>query len=154
MTWATLLHQALFGGVAAAGFGVLFNFSPPMLLWCFASGTVALLVRTAALAAGWSLEAASFVAAGAVTLAAAGPLGRWLGPRADTVAVAGCIPMIPGAFLTQALLGLLALTDPKAPVDPAATVATVRYLLRVAFTLGGIGAGIAIPLHILRRPEF
>jgi len=70
------------------------------------------------------------------------------------VAVTGCIPLVPGAFFAQALLGLFALTDPHASPDPAVTLTTVSYLLRAVFTLGGIGAGIAIPLHIVRPREF
>ena len=58
------LHQALFGGIAAAGFGVLFNCPPRLLRLCFASGALALAVRTAGQdAGGLSLPAASFVAA-------------------------------------------------------------------------------------------
>jgi hypothetical protein len=59
-----LLHQALFGGIAAAGFGVLFN-CPPRFLWLgFASGALALAVRTGGQEiAGLGLPAASFIAA-------------------------------------------------------------------------------------------
>lgn len=147
-------HTALFGGIAAAGFGVLFNCQPSALAWCSAAGALALTVRALGLDAGLSLEAASFLAASTVTVTAVGLLGRVLGTRANAVAVTGCIPIVPGAFFAQALLGLFALTDPNASPDPAVTLTTVSYLLRVVFTLGGIGAGIAIPLHILRTREF
>jgi uncharacterized membrane protein YjjB (DUF3815 family) len=147
-------HDALFGGIAAAGFGVLFNFRPWTLAWCFASGALALAVRSLGRDAGWSLEAASFVAAFLVTVAATGLLRRILGTYGSAVAVAGCIPMVPGAFFAQALLGLFAMTDPHAAANPAGALNTVAYLLQVVFTLGGIGAGIAIPLHILRHREF
>lgn len=59
-----LLHQAFFGGVAAAGFGVLFNCPPRLLGLCFAYGALALAVRTAGYElAGLSLPTASFAAA-------------------------------------------------------------------------------------------
>lgn len=54
-----LLHQALFGGLAASGFGILFNFGWRDLPWCATSGALALAVRTLGQDAGWNLEAAS-----------------------------------------------------------------------------------------------
>jgi uncharacterized membrane protein YjjB (DUF3815 family) len=147
-----VLHQAGFGGVAATGFGVLFNYGPRSLAWCFASGAVALAVRTLGLDSGMRLEAASFCAAVAVTVFAAGLLRRPLGTRAGEVAVAGCIPMVPGAFMAQALLGLFAMTATQGPQEQAA-VATLASLLRVVFTLAAIGAGIAIPLRLLSKQE-
>jgi len=48
-----LLHNTVCGGLAAAGFGVLFNVSFRGLPWCAASGALALALRTIALGAGW-----------------------------------------------------------------------------------------------------
>lgn len=155
---AVLLHvvrQAILGAAAAAGFGVLFNAAPRSLLWCGAGGAVALAVRTFAQDSGGSLEAASFAAAIVVTTCTAGPLRKVLGSAASRIAVAGCIPMVPGAFFARSLLGLFALTDPATTsVDPAILANTVVAMMRVVFTLGGIGAGIAIPLTLLRPREF
>jgi uncharacterized membrane protein YjjB (DUF3815 family) len=36
-----LFHQALFGALAACGFGILFNFGWRDLPWCAASGALA-----------------------------------------------------------------------------------------------------------------
>jgi len=151
---AHALYQAGLGALAAAGFGVLFNAAPRPLAFCAAGGALALALRTLLLDRGWSLEAASFAAAMAVTLLAAGALRRWLGSGAAAVAVAACIPMVPGAFFTRSLLGLFALTAPDAAGADPALAATIIAMLRVVFTLGGIGAGIAIPLTVLRRAEF
>ena len=59
-----LLHQAFFGGMAAAGFGVLFN-CPPRSLWLgFTFGALALVARTVGHdIGGLGLSAASFIAA-------------------------------------------------------------------------------------------
>jgi uncharacterized membrane protein YjjB (DUF3815 family) len=138
-------QQALFGGIAAAGFGVLFNFGRTALIWCAASGAMALAARTLALDAGWNLEGASLMASAAVTACAVGPLRRQLGTSAPAVAVAGCIPMIPGAFFAQALLELFDLTRAH-PVNPEA--------LLVTSTMFAIGAGVSIPVHLLRGREF
>lgn len=148
-----VLHQAVFGALAAAGFGVLFNFGPRTLAWCSGMGAIALAVRTVALSAAWSLEAATFVAALVTSALVSACLTR-RGSAADAIALAGCIPMVPGAFFGKALLGFFALTGPAAN-DPAALMVTSsEAMIRVIFTLGAIGAGLAIPTHMTRNRGF
>ncbi|MBZ4023120.1 hypothetical protein CKO11_11680 [Rhodobacter sp. TJ_12] len=148
-----LAHQALFGALAAAGFGVLFNFGLRALPWCAAAGALALAVRTLGQDMAWSLEGATFAAA-MVTSCAVSFLHRRLGPACNAVALAGCIPMVPGAFLGQALLGLFALTVPNAPEPSALLTDAAISMIRVIFTLGAIGAGLAIPAQLLKNQDF
>ena len=147
-----LLHQAFFGAVAASGFGVLFNFGWRDLRWCAASGALALTTRTIAQDAGWNLEAATFAAAAAV-----GCGGRLLHARlgitSNALAVAGCIPMVPGMFAAQTVFGLLALTAPQPGNPSELAVTTMEFALRVIFTTGAIGAGLSIVAHILRGSD-
>ena len=148
-----LLHQALFGALAAAGFGVLFNFGFRALPWCAAAGALALAVRTIGQDLAWSLEGASFAAA-IVTSGSVSALRKQLGPACNAVALAGCIPMVPGAFFGQALLGFLSVTAPNLVDAEATLIVAVQSLLRVIFTLGAIGAGLLIPAHLLRNQDF
>ena len=145
-----ILHQTVCGAIAAAGFGVLFNVGLRQLPWCAASGALALGVRTVCLGSGWALEGASFVAA-----LAAGVAVQLLSlVRPDTahhaLDVVGCIPLIPGSFAAKAILGLYALTSENAAVNSESFMVTVQYTLRVIFTLGAIGTGLALPA-LLRR---
>lgn len=151
--WQHLAHHAVFGALAAAGFGVLFNFQARTLPLCAAAGAVALGVRTLALQAGWSLEAASFTAAAIVGLAVRLSLPRQR-QASSAMALAGCIPMVPGSFFAQAILGLLALTTSTGADTEAVLATTVEYGLRVLFTVGAIGAGLTIPTHLLGDREF
>ncbi|MTJ80330.1 MAG: threonine/serine exporter [Telmatospirillum sp.] len=149
----TLLHQTLFGGVAAAGFGILFNFGWRDLVWCALCGALALAVRTLGTEAGWPLEAASFVAAASV--GGAGRLLRaGLGVAGNALAVAGCIPMIPGSFATQAIFGLFTLSLQPAPGNTQVVTTSVEFMVRVAFTIAAIGAGLLMTTHLLRRRDF
>jgi len=64
--------------------------------------------------------------------------------------VAGCIPMVPGSFAAKAILGLFALTSSDL-ADPTHTMnEAVQYTVRVLFTIGAIGTGLAIPTLLLR----
>ena len=147
-----LLHQAFFGAVAASGFGVLFNFGWRDLRWCAASGALALITRSIAQEANWSLEAATFAGAAAVGCGAR-LLHARLGIASTSLAVAGCIPMVPGFFAAQAIFGLFALTAPH-PDNPSKLALTaMEFALRVIFTTGAIGAGLSIVTHILRTPD-
>lgn len=150
MNISFLLHQTTCGALAAAGFGVLFNIGFRSLPWCAASGALALAVRTYCLdGLGWNLEAASFAAALVV-----GAAVQILRARADisqnALDVVGCIPMVPGSFAAKAILGMFALTS-TTTVDASGTLITaVQYALRVTFTIGAIGTGLAIPTLLLR----
>jgi uncharacterized membrane protein YjjB (DUF3815 family) len=148
MNPAFLLHQTVCGAIAAAGFGVLFNISFRSLPWCAASGAVALAVRTYCLGLGWNLEAASFAAA--LTVGAAVQVLR---ARTDisqnALDVVGCIPMVPGSFAAKAILAMFALTSTTTDAtEPLITA--VQFALRVTFTVGAIGTGLAIPTLLLR----
>ena len=151
MDWKFLLQQTVCGAIAAVGFGVLFNIAIGELLWCGVTGALALFIRTICLGYGWSLEAASFLAALVV-----GVVVQVLRVRTDrsenALDVAGCIPMVPGSFAAKAILGLFALTVPN-PLGEDRTptlVAAVENTLRVTFTVGAIGTGLAVPILLLR----
>ena len=147
--WVQVLHQTVFGGLAAMGFGVLFNMYQRHLLWCGLAGGLALAVRTMGLQHGWSLEAASFAAAFSVGTMVQLMQER-IGVSRNILDVAGCIPMVPGLFATKAILGFFALTAPI-PKNPDETlIVSVEFFLRVAFTVGAIGTGLAIPSLLLK----
>ena len=150
MTLIFLLHQTVCGAIAAAGFGVLFNLGFRSLPWCAVSGAVALAVRTYCLdGLGWNLEAASFAAALVV-----GAAVQVLRARADisqnALDVVGCIPMVPGSFAAKAILGLFALTATDTADASQTLITAVQFTLRVTFTIGAIGTGLAIPTLLLR----
>ena len=148
--WQFVLHQTICGAIAAAGFGVLFNLGFHSLPWCAVAGALALAVRTLCQQQfGWNLEGSTFAAALAV-----GAAVQMLRARADisqnALDVVGCIPMVPGSFAAKAILGLFALTA----TDPAHATETftiaVQFTLRVMFTVGAIGTGLAMPRLLLR----
>jgi uncharacterized membrane protein YjjB (DUF3815 family) len=149
MNFPFILHQTICGALAAVGFGVLFNIGFRSLPWCAASGALALAVRTYCLGLGWNLEAASFAAA--LTVGAAVQVLR---ARTDisqnALDVVGCIPMVPGSFAAKAILGLFALTSVETVNASDTLITAVQYTLRVTFTIGAIGTGLAIPTLLLR----
>jgi uncharacterized membrane protein YjjP (DUF1212 family) len=144
-----LLHQTVCGAIAAAGFGVLFNISFRSLPWCALTGGLALAVRTYCQDNHWNLEASSFAAALAVSV-----FVLVLRARTDisqnALDVVGCIPMVPGSFAAKAILGMFALTSTDSTVASETLVTAIQYTLRVMFTIGAIGTGLAIPA-LLRR---
>jgi uncharacterized membrane protein YjjB (DUF3815 family) len=149
MDVASVLHQTVCGAIAAAGFGVLFNVGFRVLPWCAASGAVALAVRSCCLGVGWSLEGASFVAA--LTVSVAVQLLRTnVGVSQDVLDAVGCIPMVPGSFAAKAIIGMFALTTSAVVNESATLVTAAQYALRVMFTTGAIGTGLAIPTLVLR----
>lgn len=148
-----LLHQATFGALAAAGFGVLFNFSFKALPWCAAAGALALGVRTLGQNLDWSFEGATFAAAIA-TSTAVSILRPKLGPACNAIALAGCIPMVPGAFLGQALLGFFSFTATDASDAAGTFLFAMQSLIRAVFTVGAIGAGLSIPAKLFKSMDF
>ncbi len=148
MDFSQLVQNAVCGGLAAAGFGVLFNVGFRGLTWCAASGALALALRTLALDGGWSMESASFVAALAVGAAVQIVPSHFPVSR-NALHVVGCVPMIPGAFAAKAILGLFAISA-QHPATSETFIAAMDNALRVTLATGALGAGVAIPSLLLR----
>lgn len=149
MTLTFLIHQTICGAIAAAGFGVLFNVGFRSLPWCAASGALALAVRTYCLGLGWNLEGASFAAA--LTVGAAVQVLRARTKISqNALDVVGCIPMVPGSFAAKAILALFALSSVETANATETLVTAMQFTLRVMFTIGAIGTGLAIPTILLR----
>ena len=142
--WLHLFHQAFFGGIAAAGFGILFNCPPRMILQCFGSGAVALAVRTAGQAANLNLAEASFFAA-LVVATAERVLQHFQSSHGSILSLVGCIPMVPGSIAAKGLMNLYALLRAHPSDEILAAANGMRNLLEVTFTLAAIGTALAIP---------
>ncbi|MEI6323562.1 MAG: threonine/serine exporter family protein [bacterium] len=141
--WVRILHQAFFGGVAAAGFGVLFNTPPRILGLCFASGAFALAIRTFCQSFDLGLPLSSFIAAlSLATVDRAWHQSQTL--LGSVIAVVGCIAMVPGSMAAKGLMGLFALIHAK-PEDTVLLTGTMENLIIVTFTLVAIGIGLIIP---------
>ncbi len=138
-----LVHQAVYGGIAAGGFGVLFNYPRHWLLVSFASGVLALSVRTLTLDAGLSLPMASFLAALAVSLGAEFLRG-WPDLTRGVLAVVGCIPMVPGSLASRAVIGLFTLSQ-TTPADTTLLMETAQNLARFTLTIAAMGTALVLP---------
>ena len=146
-----ILHQAFFGGLAAAGFGVLFNTPPRILGLCFASGAFALAIRTTCQNFDLGLPLSSFIAA----LALATVDRTWhqaQTPLGSVLAVVGCIAMVPGSLAAKGLMGLFALVHAK-PDDALLLTSTMETMIIVTFTLVAIGIGLIIPTLVYPQKQ-
>ena len=148
--WPYLIHQALFGGLAAAGFGVLFNCPPAMLAECFFSGAVALAVRTSAQGTGFTLPEAAFFA-GLTVAVIERVLQHYQSKRGSILSVVGCIPMVPGSLAANGLTNLFLLLNARESAEATAAAHGMKDLLMVAVTLAAIGTALAIPRLIYPR---
>ncbi len=139
-----ILHQTLFGGVAAVGFAVLFNVRPSMLPLCFVSGMLALAIRTTAQESHFTLPVASFFAC--LGVAIVDNFTRDVrAPRGSVLAVVGAIPMVPGGVAAKVLIGVFAVLRAGPPLRAEDLTANWQNLMTLIFTLGAMGTALALP---------
>ena len=150
--WTHIIHQAIFGGIASAGFGILFNCPPRIIIHCIGSGAMALAIRTGCQSANLNLPESAFFAALAVATAE-----RVLQPfqetRGSIIALVGCIPMVPGSLAAKGLTNLFTLLQARPGEEIAAATNGMRNLLEVTLTLAAIGTALAIPQRIYPEKE-
>jgi uncharacterized membrane protein YjjB (DUF3815 family) len=144
-TFLHLLNQTFFGGIAAAGFGILFNCPPRVITLCFGSGALALAVRTIGCdVVGMSLPVASFFAAFFLAMSDRTWL-RTQSVRGSVIAVVGCIPMVPGSLAAKGLKNLFLLFHATPGEGVIPLTAALENLVIVASTFAAIGTALAIP---------
>lgn len=149
--WWLLLQNAVWAGLAALGFAILFNVPVRTLFGCALSGALAYATRALLVEAG-GVSLAPATLAGATVVGFLGVLfgRRWHAP-APVFVVPGVIPLVPGALAFRTMLDILALVGRDAGISGALLRETAVNTLKTIFILGAIAGGIAVPSLLLRR---
>lgn len=148
-----LLSDAFWSALAALGFATLFNVPRRSLIGCMVCGALGHMLRTLCVQLGIGLEMSTLIGATNV-----GFLAVWLGHRHHTPAmifsVSGAIPMVPGVFAYQTMIGVIeviAITDATAGVQTLLDVSI--NAIRAGLILGALAVGITAPMLLFDRPR-
>jgi uncharacterized membrane protein YjjB (DUF3815 family) len=152
VTLEQFLQDMLWSGIAALGFAVLFNVPRRLLPGCFLSGAAGHSIRAVIVSLGVSIEFGTLI--GAVTVGFLSVfLSRHYRVPASCFTVTGAIPLVPGTFAYQTIIGLLNATS-------AAETESIQLLarasisgIRTALILSALAFGIAAPSLLFRRPH-
>ncbi len=152
MTLAQLLQDMFWSGIAALGFAVLFNVPRRLLPGCFLSGAVGHSIRAVVASLGASVEFATLIGAGAVGFLSVYLSGCYHVP-ASSFTVTGAIPLVPGVFAYQTIIGLLNATAASGDQSMALLTDASINGIRTALILSALAFGIAAPTLLFRRPN-
>lgn len=144
-----LLDDALFAGIAAIGFALVFNVPKEALTACFLFAASAHAFRTLLLQLTIPIEWATFMAACLLGLGAAIWSRKVLIPR-PVVTVAAVIPMVPGSYAYNTMLGLIEIHHQG--YSDAVFKGVVENGLLTLFILVALSFGLAIaPVLVFRK---
>jgi uncharacterized membrane protein YjjB (DUF3815 family) len=144
----TFAHDVILAGVASCGFGVAFN-APWRILWIsIVSGMIGHGLRYLCLHYGVSLEVATFLACLPIGVIAGIAVEKIQVPFA-AVAFAGAVPMMPGAFIFQAISGALTIGQGGAAAEQALVTSTLAGIYRSAFVVAAMAFGLLIGGHVV-----
>lgn len=146
----TFITDLAWSGVAALGFAILFNVPRRLLLSCFVCGAVGHGIRTLLTSQGVTIEFATLVGAVAI-----GILSSYFSLRlkipASVFAITGAIPLVPGVFAYQTIIGLLNATAATGSATTELLVAAGINGVKTAIILAAIAFGTAAPILFFQR---
>jgi len=149
-----LFETAFFSGVAAFGFGAMFNVSWKHLGICFVVAGLASIVKVLTLEMCEILALASFF--GALTAGVlAAVFSRKKGYPHIIFSIPGVIPMVPGVFGFKTVLGVLEILQQGVEVDPEIVARTIGLGLNTGFIAIALAIGISFPslTCLIRRDD-
>lgn len=147
-----IFFKALWCGMAALGFSILFN-APARALpagwWC---GFLAGFAKFSLLQppVGGGMVIASFAGAVLVGLVSI-PLAHRQHVTPMIFAIPAVIPLVPGSFAYRTMLGLMKLAGPIGDTYSAVLNETVHNAVTTLFIILAISIGVAVPMHALRK---
>jgi len=151
--WLLVLREVFWAAVAAGGFAFLFNVPRRALLVCALGGALGSLVRTLLVGSGTNIVVATLAGSAAIGFYGQFLARRWRMPAA-VFTISSAIPLVPGIFAFQAMIGFLQVTT-TAPTSPlllqARLVEAGVNVLTTSLLLGAIATGIAAPALLFRR---
>ncbi len=147
----TLGRDALWAGVAAVGFAMLFNVPVRTLAGCFIGGALGHALRTLLMGYGVGIEAGTLAGATLIGFLGMAFARIWKAPS-PVFTVPGAITMVPGVFAFRTMLGVLALAaSGDMATGNAALWSAGLNATKTALILAAIATGIAAPSLIFGR---
>ena len=148
-----ILLRGIFGGVAAVGFGVLFNVPRRTLLHVFLLGALSVMTKTIMMELNISISLASFTGAAAVGFLSLFAAHDKKSPPL-VFAIPAVIPLVPGIFTYRMMTGLIRLTTETGPQFNELFAQTVHNGLKATFVIMALSVGVSVPHLLLRKESF
>jgi uncharacterized membrane protein YjjB (DUF3815 family) len=143
------LADMLLAGIVTAGFSVYYNTPWPLVGLTIIGGAMGHGLRSLALRADWSLEAATFL--GGVVV---GAVSMWLARSnkapVAVIAFAGAVTMIPGLQMYAALRGVVQLARLQHDADLPTITATLANGAESVAVVAALGLGILMATRLLQ----
>lgn len=146
-----ILMKGFWAGVAALGFAVLFNVPKRTLLAIWAMGAVGGCVKFSSLYFQIDIVLASLLGASAVGILSVPTAHKWYSPPL-VFAIPAVIPMVPGAFAYNMMLGFINLaTTSDNKMYAQILMETVNNGSKALFILMALATGVAVPMLVTRK---
>lgn len=145
--------DAFWSALAAMGFALLFNVPRRALIYCMIGGAIGHALRTLLMNQfGLGIELATLI--GAVSI---GFWGKWCAVRLKMpsmiFAISAVIPMVPGVFAYQTMIGILQITDVSNAEAGEFLVHASVNAIKTGFILAALASGIVAPSLFFQREE-
>lgn len=144
-----LLEKTVWAVAAALGFAILFTV-PRRAIWAVALlAAIGYLLRGLALEQGFSLMIATLLGSCTMGLLSI-QLAHWVHTPTTVFMSPAVIPMVPGVYAYQFMMGLLEIShNPNVPID--LLTLTASNGLRAAFVILALALGVTIPSLLFRK---
>lgn len=149
----TILEDMFWSALAAMGFALLFNVPRKALIYCMIGGAIGHALRTFfTLQFTIPIEVATLLGATFI-----GFWAKWCATRLKTpsmiFAVSGVIPMVPGVFAYQMMIGILQIILVSSDAVPLITNDVVVNGVKTAMIVAAIAVGIVSPTLLFHRQK-
>ncbi|WP_325629889.1 threonine/serine ThrE exporter family protein [Methanospirillum sp.] len=144
--------MAIAAGIAACGFGILFNTPVSVLVGCFICSAVARLIRETGISFGFDPFFSLFLGMSIATIIAAG-IGRYARVPEVLLSVIAGIPMVPGLAMIQGLQGLFTLAHGGTTQPDQVLIYALQQMLYAGVAILALVGGIIFPIIIIARKK-
>jgi uncharacterized membrane protein YjjB (DUF3815 family) len=146
-----VLENGIWFGFAALGFAILFNVPQRSLFMIFVLAALGGLVKLLLFHMGANIVLSSFGGASLIGILSI-PASHNKHAPPLVFAIPAVIPMVPGVFAYQMVLGLMQLSGDSAGNDYLQILSeTVNNGLKVLFILMSLAVGVATPMLVTRK---
>lgn len=145
------LENGIWFGFAAIGFAILFNVPQRSLFMIWLLAALGGLTKLFLVQMSINIVLSSFAGASLIGILSIPAAHNKHAPPL-VFAIPAVIPMVPGVFFYQMILGLILLSGDHADISNSQVLSeTVNYGLKVLFILISLAVGVAIPTLLTRK---